>query len=333
MALLRWLGRTALVLAVIGVVVLSLAPLLWPIIPRATMLAPMAMQFAAASAAVGALAVALRRRLLAVLAFLALGWNLLSIWPDVYFSAAADAGQPLTVMSFNLWYKNQDVGAVVDVLAASGADVIGLVEVTPRLKAGLAPLRQFYPYGVDCVGQPVPCETMMLSKYPLKNAHAGPIDGDFPHIAIAEIDRPNASPVTVVVTHLSWPFVERLRPALVATTLDKPDHALSDTPDLEQSVQAGRLAAFLVQQPDDLVLMGDFNAASWSPLLVSLRASTGLTEYRALRPSWPSWASPIFRIPIDHVFARGRARVVDTMLGPPAGSDHLPIIAKIAVAP
>jgi endonuclease/exonuclease/phosphatase (EEP) superfamily protein YafD len=41
----------------------------------------------------------------------------------------------------------------------------------------------------------------------------------------------------------------------------------------------------------------------------------------------------VFRIPIDHVFARGKAHVIDTALGPAIGSDHLPLIAKIAIAP
>jgi endonuclease/exonuclease/phosphatase (EEP) superfamily protein YafD len=77
--------------------------------------------------------------------------------------------------------------------------------------------------------------------------------------------------------------------------------------------------------------MGDFNAASWSPLLIALRGATGLEERRRLLPSWPSWAWPIFRLPIDHVLARGRARVVESALGPDIGSDHLPIIARIAI--
>jgi endonuclease/exonuclease/phosphatase (EEP) superfamily protein YafD len=332
--MMRAFGRALLALAALGIVAISIVPSFWPIMPRATMLAPMAVQFAGAAALLGAISIAIRRRIPAALAMIALGWDLVSVWPDIAPRAPSDAAVPvLTVMSFNLWYRNQDVRDVVDALAASGADVIGLVEVTPRLKAGLAPLKQVYPYEIDCVGRSVACETMMLSKYPLKNAEAGPIDGGFPHVAIAEVDKPGTAPVTVAVTHLSWPFVARLRPPLAATVLDKPDPVLSGTPDLEQSVQAAHLSAFLARQPGDLVLMGDFNAASWSPLLVSLRAATGLAEHRRLRPSWPSWGWAVFRIPIDHVFARGKAHVIDTALGPAIGSDHLPLIAKIAIAP
>ena len=327
--------RGLLALAVLGVVALSFVPPLWPIMPRATVLAPMAAQFAAAAAVLGAIALLMRRHGLAVLAAVALGWNLLSIWPDIAPDRTADAGATpvLTVMSFNLWFDNPDIAATADALATSGADVIGLVEATPRLKAGLAKLQTVYPYSIDCVGAGWKCQTMLFSKYPLKNAYAGPIDDRFPYIAIAEVEKPGSPPIAVAVTHLSWPFVARARPPLVATALDRPDPELPNVPVLEQSVQAANLAAFLAKQPADLVLIGDFNSASWSPLQVSLRAATGLEEHRHLLPSWPSWAWPIFRLPIDHVLSRGKARVVATDLGPAIGSDHLPVIARIAITP
>jgi endonuclease/exonuclease/phosphatase (EEP) superfamily protein YafD len=294
----------------------------------------MAVQFAGAAVVLGVVALAMWRRGLAALAVAALGWNLWSIWPDIAPVAANGTDAPtLTVMSFNLWYENPEIDRTADALAASGADVIGLVEVTPPLKAGLARLKQTYPYTVDCVDATPACETMLLSKYPLKNAYAGPIDDRFPHIVLAEVDKPGVPPVTVGITHLSWPLLPRLAPVLAATTLDQPDPTLPHVPDLEQSVQAANLARFLARQPADLVLMGDFNSASWSPLQVALRAATGLEEHRHLLPSWPSWGWPILRLPIDHVLARGRARVVETALGPALGSDHFPVIAKIAVTP
>jgi endonuclease/exonuclease/phosphatase (EEP) superfamily protein YafD len=236
-------------------------------------------------------------------------------------------------MSFNLWYDNPDIDRTANALAASGADVLGLIEATPELKAGLAKLRAVYPYGIDCVGTARRCQTILLSKYPMKNAYAGPIDGRFPYVAMAEIEKPGGPAITVAVTHLAWPFVVGARPPLVVTALDRPDPKLSGVPALEQSVEAANLAAFLNEQPADLVLMGDFNSASWSPLQISFRAATGLRERRHLLPSWPTWAWPVFRLPIDHVLARGKAQIIATDLGPAIGSDHLPIIAKISVGP
>jgi endonuclease/exonuclease/phosphatase (EEP) superfamily protein YafD len=307
--MMRRLVATALALAVLGIAALTFAPLLWRIVPKLAVVIPMAPQFAAAAAVIGVVALLLRRRRLAVLAALALGWNLVQVWPDIAPGGTAEANAPvLTVLSFNLWYDNTEIARTADALAASGADVIGLVEATPALKAGLTKLQAVYPYSIDCVDDTRRCQTMLFSKYPLTNAYSGPIDGRFPHIALAEIDKPGMPPVVVAVTHLSWPFATRDRPPLVATAIDRPDPELPDVPALQQSVQAANLAAFLAKQPADLVLMGDFNSASWSPLLISLRAATGLAEHRRLLPSWPSMAWPIFRIPIDHVsLAAGRA--------------------------
>ncbi len=217
-------------LAVLVAATMSFVPSLWWIVPRATMLAPMAPQFAAAAAMLGVVALLMRRGGLALLAVAALGWNLVQIWPDIAPNptTAANAPPVLTVMSFNLWFNNSDIEQTTDALAASGADVIGLVEVTPRLKAGLAKLQTVYPYSVDCIGAAWGCQTMLLSKYPLKNAYAGPIGDRFPYVAIAAVERLGSPPVAVAVTHLSWPFAVRAHPPLVATVLDRPNPELPD---------------------------------------------------------------------------------------------------------
>jgi endonuclease/exonuclease/phosphatase (EEP) superfamily protein YafD len=322
-------------LSVLGTALLSLLSALWPILPRAAALVPMAAQFAGAAAVLGIVALVMRRFRLAIIAAVALGWNLVSIWPDIApdMTARATATPALTVISFNIWYHNPDIDRTIDALAASGADVIGLVETTPRMMPALLKLRAVYPYGSDCVVTAWNCQTVLFSKYPLKNSYAGSIDDRLPDVAIAEVDKPGSAPITVAVTHLDWPLTGRVRPPLVATAIGRPDSELPDVPALEQSVQAANLVAFLARRPEDLVLMGDFNSASWSPVIAALRRATGLQEHRRLLPSWPTWAWPIFRLPIDHVLARGKARVVDIALGPAIGSDHLPLVAKIAIAP
>jgi endonuclease/exonuclease/phosphatase (EEP) superfamily protein YafD len=319
--------------ALLGIAVATFLPLLWRIAPRATMFTPMAPQFAAAAALLAAVAILLRFRGFALFGIIAAVWNVALIWPDVslFEQAPRPDGHPtLRVMTFNLWFDNENIGKTANYLATSGAEVIGLVEVTPRLKEGLTGLKAVYPYSIDCVGSAPRCQTMLFSKYPLRNAYAGAIAGRYPYIAIAEVDKPGAT-ITVGVTHLSWPLSTAPRPALVAIDLGEPVPELPDVPALEQSVQAANLADFLTGQPGDLVLMGDFNSASWSPLHKSFRAATGLAEHRGLMPTWPTWAWPIFRLPIDHVFVRGNLRLVQAETGPNVGSDHLPVEAEIAV--
>jgi endonuclease/exonuclease/phosphatase (EEP) superfamily protein YafD len=313
----------------------SIVPLLWPLVPQATILAPMAPQCAVLGLLLAIPAVISGRRRLAALSLAVAAWNAQVIWADVSpFRAARSAAAGETVLklvNFNLRFSNQRLDVVAEYLIASDADVIGLVEVTPISKAVLDGLKSVYPYSVDCIGQQG-CQSMLFSKLPLKSAYAGPVDGRYPTIAMAEVELAGAAPITVGVVHVLTPFARKRGP-LGPVDPGQPAPRLSDAPDLEQSHQAANLGRFLQKQPRDFVLIGDFNSAPWSPMQQAFRAASGLDNRGHFLPSWPTWIWSPFRIPIDPVFTGGRATVSAMRLGPDAGSDHLPIEAEIAVAP
>jgi endonuclease/exonuclease/phosphatase (EEP) superfamily protein YafD len=323
----------SLALVLIGAI--SLMPLLWRWVPQSVALVPAAPQFAAAAAILTACFLLLRARKAASLAFVVAAWNIVQVWPglgDLSSGGAAETGAtPLKLVSFNLWYRNADPAATLAYLAHSDADVIGLVETTPRLKAALAPLKVLYPYSVDCIGKDPSCEIMLLSKVPLQNAYAGKIDGSYPYVAEAEVDW-GGRPVTVVMTHLSWPFLVPTT-ALNATTLEPASPELPNVPWLAQSQQAANLAAHVNKLPRDLVLLGDFNNASWSRVQIAIREATGLDNRGHYLPSWPAFTGPVFRLPIDQVFVRGGLRISAMRLGPSVGSDHLPVEAEVGSKP
>ncbi len=325
------------VLGLVGLGAISLMPLLWRWMPQSVALVPAAPQFAAAAAVLVLCFLLLRARKAAAVAFVLTAWNVILVWPgfgDFSGSATSQAGgAPLKLISLNLWYRNEDPAATLAYLAHSDADVIGLVETTPELKTTLAPLKVLYPYGIDCVGRDPSCEIMLLSKVPLRNPYAGKIDGRYPYVAQGEIDW-GGRPITVVMTHLSWPFLLPLPPEFQATASPQPEPpALPDVPWLSQSQQAANLAAHVNKLPRDLVLMGDFNSASWSAMQVAFRAATGLDNRGHYLPSWPTFTWPVLRLPIDHVFLRGDWQVSGMRLGPNVGSDHLPVEAEIAIRP
>jgi endonuclease/exonuclease/phosphatase (EEP) superfamily protein YafD len=322
-------------IALIGLGFISFVPLLWHVDPRFVALVPAAPQFAAAGAILAVAYLLVKAGKPAVLAGVIVTWNLVQFWPALGFTAGgsqAEAGTApvLKVVALNLWYRNVDPKETLAYLAHSDADVIGLVEATPRLKDALLPLKILYPYSIDCVARDPSCEIMLLSKHPLENAYAGPIDGRYPYIAEAALNL-GGRRITVVMTHLSWPFLLPEKPALSATELTPALPEFPDIPRLTQSVQAANLARHVNNLPGDLVLMGDFNSASWSAMQQAFRAETGLENHGYLLPSWPTWAWPILRLPIDHVFVRGQPRVTKINLGPNVGSDHLPVEAEIAI--
>ena len=319
-------------LALIGIGALSLMPLLWRWVPQSVALVPAAPQFAVAALILALCLLLLRARKAALLAVAVVAWNAAQVWPglgDLSHVAEAQAGaRPLKLVAFNLWYRNEDPAATLAYLAHSEADVIGLVEATPQLKAALAPLRVLYPYSVDCIGRDPSCEIMLLAKVPLRNSYAGKVDGRYPYVAEGEIDW-GGRPVTVVMTHLSWPF---LVPA-DSTTREPPAPEFRDVPRLAQSRQAANLAAHVNKLPRDLVVMGDFNNASWSRVQIAFRQATGLDNRGHYLPSWPTFTWPIFRLPIDQLFLRGGLQVARMELGPSVGSDHLPVEAEVLIGP
>ena len=322
-------------LGLIGTGAISLVPLLWRWMPQSVALVPAAPQFAAAASILALCFLLLRARKTALLAFALFVWNVVQIWPglgDLSAKAQAQSGAPLLkLVSYNLWYRNEDPAATLAYLAHSGADVIGLVEATPRLKIALAPLKVLYPHGIDCVSVDPSCEIMLLSKHPLRKPYAGKIDGRYPYIAQGEIDWGGRA-VTVAVAHLSWPLLTPTT-AINATMLEPPAPELPDLPRLAQARQAANLAAHVNKLPPDLVLMGDFNNASWSTIQIAFRKATGLDNRGTYLPSWPTFAGPLFRLPLDHVFLRGGLSLTDIRLGPNVGSDHLPVEAEVAVGP
>jgi endonuclease/exonuclease/phosphatase (EEP) superfamily protein YafD len=327
----------------LSVGLITALPLLWRLEPRFVALDPMAPQMAAAGILLAGVALLARMRRSAVLGIVIAAWNLTLIAPDlVPHRAAASAAaavpvpgapaSPLRFIGFNVWYANPDPAAVARMLAQSDADLVGLVEVTPRIKAALARLDAVYPYRVDCIDLDPRCEVMLLSRLPLDNVYAGSIGGRYPYIAQAEIAWQGRH-VGVAVTHLSWPFLQPETASLAAVTLADAQPDFPGLPRLSQTLQAANLAAHLHGLPSDLVLVGDFNSAAWSPVQRALRQAAGLENRGWLRPTWPSWAWSFLRLPIDQVFVRGALRVTDVRSGQAAGSDHLPIEAQLTLDP
>ena len=75
------------------------------------------------------------------------------------------------------------------------------------------------------------------------------------------------------------------------------------------------------------VLVGDFNAVSWSVLLRSLHDHGGTRISYGWRSSWNS-PLPILGLPIDQVFVFGDARA-SVRVGEGIGSDHFPLIVDV----
>ncbi len=230
-------------------------------------------------------------------------------WPALGAAARAhESAVPLRVAGFNLWVRNPDIDASLDFLRREAADVVVLSEVTPAWAAALDRLADLYPQRVDCVGEGR-CRLVLLSRLPWHDARAWQDPGGIPLVqARVEVGR---TAVTVVGTHLTRPF-----------------------PRFEHDGQQGQaafVAAHLAALSGPRVLIGDFNAASWSPVLRRLAERSGLTILPGLAGTWPAYVPAILRIPIDQILVSPELSAPPRRVGPGTGSDHRPVIADLEV--
>jgi endonuclease/exonuclease/phosphatase (EEP) superfamily protein YafD len=319
LARLLWLLATGLLLC---------QAIIWyqPVLPYLTMLDEFAVQLTGLALLGLLLALPLRRwRLTAVLLMLAatLSWPLLAHRGQ---AAVLPDGPRLNVLSANVYEYARDHRRTLEVLMASDADIIGLVELTPASKRDLAPLIAKYPYSVDCLGRDRYCEHMLLSKLPIVKPYAGRVGHSTLAVAGGEILW-NGRPITVYATDLIWPL------AIDEAT----DHSRNATlpsylpglPPTRQVSDAADLARFLNTLPPDVIVMGDFNSVPWGRVQRALRSKAGLDSAAGWVSSWPSSLPWPLRLPLDHVLTRGHLVVTTFAAGPEIDSDHFPVVAEI----
>jgi endonuclease/exonuclease/phosphatase (EEP) superfamily protein YafD len=224
-------------------------------------------------------------------------------------NGGAAADRPLLRIAFaNLLHENADYARGVAAIGALEADVVVLCETTPDARAAYAALQARWPYALDtCIPEGLYGITI-LSRFPLRERSRGDGEGVAPRHLAADLDIGGA-PLSLVAIHPTNPL--RLSRA----------HRVPG----EFAAVAGLCRA----AHDDLIVIGDCNAAGWSAPLRDLEQAAGIANDRGLRPSWPVWLPGPVRLPLDHVWVRGSLSLRQVRLGRPFGSDHLPLIAEI----
>ena len=215
----------------------------------------------------------------------------------------------LRIVSANLLHSNRDYPRAIQALSASEADVVAMCEVTPQARGALRALETRYPHALDtCAGAGL-YGIVILSRFPITARSQGAGEDPMPRHLAVDLDVGGRT-IALVAIHPTNPLrIERTHriPGEFAAT-----------------------AALCKTAPADLILIGDCNAAGWSRWARLLEHEAGVGNDRRIRPSWPVWLPAPIRLPLDHVWVRGRVRLTKAWLGKPFGSDHLPLIADLS---
>ena len=239
--------------------------------------------------------------------------------------SASAAGPALTAMTYNVFYRNPRVDRAADVIRAHAPDIVGLQESVPWVVEPLEDeLAAEYPYrrterwcGFFSRYPILEYETMRLGT----GADLGLCSQRF----LIDVD---GRAVTVFNVHVRPPALSPL--LTLASLLDVPSHLVN----LGRDVDVRDLVSRVNQVDGPVIVLGDFNTTeqhrSYALLTRSLHdayreGARGLGfTVNSFRSAGPS----LWRV--DYVFHSPHLATLDATVGGNGGSDHRPVIARLA---
>ena len=224
--------------------------------------------------------------------------------------APDDAPRQIKIIQLNAWVRNPEIDRTADWLVAQDPDVIVVEEIDPPLKDALLKRRPYnYVRGM--------LHTAIFTRAPLEHRPIelkGPWEA-WPGLARARLAAPDGKPFDIIGLHYTWP-----------TTY-------------WQKVQRKAMAGLVAEHDRRrLIVVGDFNLTPWSFTLRQQDREWGMERRSRGMFSWPvqkfaggRLKSPVPFLAIDQVYAGSDWRTISVGTGPKLGSDHLPVIVRLAL--
>ena len=282
------------------------APFGWPF----ELFSHFRVQYLAIALALAVLLAWRRRAVPAVLALVIAAWHALpSVAPSYAAAQVADCtGPAFNVATVNVHYSNTRPAAFRTWLATLPADLLVIQEVTPQWVAMLE-AQSAYPYRhtlarEDAYGLAV------LSRWPLESVTPVDLAGDgLP--SLAGVVDAGGQRIRFLGLHTHWPMT----PGLAAAR--------------DQALQGAAQLASAADLP--MVLLGDLNLTPDSPAFDRLLEEAGLQDVMRGRGWHPTWLAGFWPLAlrIDHILVSPGLCVEHAEVGPPIGSDHRPVVARL----
>ncbi|MFJ5259341.1 endonuclease/exonuclease/phosphatase family protein [Streptomyces sp. NPDC088387] len=235
------------------------------------------------------------------------------VWLNLFgglITGKSGTGGDLTIATHNVNADNPDPSGTARDVAASGADVIALEELTtdavPVYEEALAATYKYHAVE-GTVG--------LWSKYPLSEVAPVGIKLGWTRAMRATVTAP-AGQVAVYVAHLPSVRV-KLEAGFTARQRDKSADALGE--------------AISDEKLERVVLLGDLNGTMNDRALNAVTAQMRSTQGAAGDGFGFSWPASFPMARIDQILVRGVEPVSSWTL-PETGSDHLPVAARVDLA-
>ncbi|QWB26008.1 endonuclease/exonuclease/phosphatase family protein [Streptomyces koelreuteriae] len=235
------------------------------------------------------------------------------VWLNLFGGQLSDktaTGGDLTVATHNVNAENPDPSGTARDVAASGADVVALEELTasavPTYEKALASTYRYHSVE-GTVG--------VWSKYPLTGVKAVDLDMGWTRAMRATVTAPSGQ-VAVYVAHLPSVRV-KMEAGFTARQRDRSAEFLGEA---------------IAHEPlKNVVLLGDLNGTMNDRALNAVTSQMRSTQGAAGNGFGFSWPASFPMARIDQIMVRGLKPESSWTL-PETGSDHLPIAARVKVA-
>lgn len=238
--------------------------------------------------------------------------------------ARAEAAPPqLTVMSYNVLWKNHDYDRLAAAIAADRPDIVALQELRPEHMPELrSRLGADYPYYLVQQGD-LYHTVGVLSRFPFDAVE---------HLNEAQLTRglrlelsPHGRPLTVIVTHLTatnmFDYGRRQLPTTVAERYAQRHREVRELINLAHSTTR------------PVLILCDCNLTPTSEAYAMLNAELNDSFATAGWGFGNTFLEPWLSLPavrIDYIWHSDDLRALTAFVGADGRSDHLPIVARLA---
>ncbi len=270
-------------------------------------------------------ALGLRQWWTAGLSALVVAASVAIVWPHMYrppTDLQPQPGQVVRLLWANLHNSNTDLAALQRLIEAEKPDIAVLTELDPihdevlRNVRGLLPFQSPPPRG-SVFG------LMLLAKKPPESLNFDLTMGDYAPLMVARLCPVESGCLTLLGLH-AWPPLS-------------PSWAEARN---RQLARAADVARQHVEKGEGVVLVGDLNLTPFSPVFERLIRQSGLWDTATLPAEQPralpwiaTWWMGGIGLPIDHALVSSGIGIVSRRVGPDIGSDHLPLILDLKIAP
>lgn len=224
--------------------------------------------------------------------------------------AVAAGTDSIRLMAANVSPRLEDPGRLLELIDRERPDVIGLIELNPGFLARLDGLSNVYPYRFEA-----PAEGFwglaLFSRRPLSGVRLIRFGDGVPPALVAEL-REGGAVVELILAHPFPPMTAELASL--------------------RNLQLQEIATHVAGSERPTILMGDLNIALWSPYYRDFVGKSGLGNARrgmGVAGTWPP--NSLLGVPIDHLLHSDGITATSFRVLDPIGSDHLPVMADLAI--